>query len=115
MALRDDNRRYSLPDDLALLSFLRRLDQYNCSPLILYLCYYLETLIMQPENNEQIIALKAFAKALKIKFISEENPSPGGDQWFLDPDNIAEVKEGIQDKQFTKIDDAKNIWPNILL
>ena len=74
----------------------------------------METLIMQPENIEQIKALKAFARALKIKFISNNNPSPSGDIWFLNPRNIEEIENGIADKEVTQIADVKNIWPDIL-
>lgn len=34
----------------------------------------METLIVQPENKEQLVALKAFMKAMKIKFQKHEKP-----------------------------------------
>jgi PHD/YefM family antitoxin component YafN of YafNO toxin-antitoxin module len=45
-----------------------------------------------------------------------ENPSPSGDTWFDDPENMASVMRGIADVKagrVTKIEDAKNIWKNI--
>ena len=69
---------------------------------------------MQPENKEQTRALKAFAKALKIKYVSDENPSPSGDEWFLNPRNIAAVEKGMADNELKRVADAKNIWTGIL-
>ncbi|KAA6330156.1 hypothetical protein EZS27_021108 [termite gut metagenome] len=46
-----------------------------------------------------------------------ENPSPSGDTWFDDPENMASVMRGIEDikaGRVTKIEDTKNIWKNIL-
>ncbi|KAA6348994.1 hypothetical protein EZS27_003594 [termite gut metagenome] len=46
-----------------------------------------------------------------------ENPSPSGDTWFDDPENMASVMRGMADikaGRVTKIEDAKNIWQSIL-
>ncbi|KAA6328115.1 hypothetical protein EZS27_022961 [termite gut metagenome] len=46
-----------------------------------------------------------------------ENPSPSGDIWFDDPENMASVMRGIEDVKagkVTKIEDTKNIWKSIL-
>lgn len=49
----------------------------------------METLIFQPNNQEQVKALKAFAKALKISFRTEEKP--------YDPEFVAMIAKGKQD------------------
>lgn len=49
----------------------------------------METLIVHPENKEQLTALKAFMKALKISF--EEKKSP------YDPEFVAMIKQGDED------------------
>ncbi|HEY8782590.1 MAG TPA: DUF2683 family protein [Mucilaginibacter sp.] len=53
----------------------------------------METVIIHPKNKEQLAALKAFAKALKIDFELEEN-----------------IKQG----KVTTVKGAKNIKPGIL-
>ena len=50
----------------------------------------METLIFKPDSQEQVKALKAFAKALKISFKTEEKP--------YDPEFVAKIKESR--KQF---------------
>lgn len=61
----------------------------------------METLIVEPQNKKQLNAIKAFLKALNVSFRREDessaNPSPSGDTWFLDPNNIAIVKKGIEE------------------
>ncbi|WP_257666832.1 hypothetical protein [Parapedobacter tibetensis] len=49
-------------------------------------------------------AVLAVLKALGVRYQVEEeesataeNPSPSGDKWFLDPENMAKVKAGIAD------------------
>ena len=49
----------------------------------------METLIFQPDNQEQLKALKAFAKALKISFKTADKP--------YDPEFVAKIKKGQQD------------------
>lgn len=46
----------------------------------------METLIVQPRTKEQLTALKAFIKALKIDFKSEKSP--------YDPEFIKKILEG---------------------
>lgn len=48
----------------------------------------METLIVQPKTKEQLTALKAFIKALKIDFKSEKN--------FYDPEFIKKILEGSE-------------------
>ncbi len=49
----------------------------------------METLIVQPKTKEQLIALKAFVKALKIDFKTEKSP--------YDPDFVEKVLQGRED------------------
>lgn len=68
----------------------------------------METVIMHPENKEQLTALKAFAKALKVKF--ETNKSP------YNPDFVAKINESkkqIEQGNFITLDPKKSIWENI--
>jgi uncharacterized protein (DUF1697 family) len=47
----------------------------------------METLIVHPENKEQLAAIKAFMKALKISF--EEDKSKSG----YNPEFVTKIKE----------------------
>jgi len=69
----------------------------------------METLIMHPKNKEQLSALKAVAKALKVDFETEKSP--------YNPEFVAKIKESMEDVKkgnFITIEDPKNIWPSIL-
>ena len=69
----------------------------------------METLIMHPKNKEQLSALKAFAKALKMDFETEKSP--------YNPAFVAKIKKSIEEAKQGKvvtIKDPKNIWPSIL-
>lgn len=68
----------------------------------------METLIMHPENKEQLMALKAFAKAMKVKF--ETNKSPYSDEFVA---KIKESEKQIEEGQFITLDPNKSIWENI--
>jgi len=46
----------------------------------------METLTLHPKNKEQLNALKAFAKALKIDFKTEKSS--------YDPEFVAKIKRG---------------------
>ncbi len=54
----------------------------------------METLIMHPQNKEQLIALKAFAKALKVPFSNSRE---------------AELSEREKELSFTGIDLVEKI------
>lgn len=63
------------------------------------------TFIIHPETTEQENALKAFIKALKIKFeVSKEKP--------YDPDFVAKIKESRQQAKEGKTVklDLDDIW-----
>lgn len=47
---------------------------------------------------ETILILKANSVAIEVS----ENPSPSGDPWFNDPENIASVKRGIAEMKAGK-------------
>jgi ribosomal protein S20 len=49
----------------------------------------METLIVHPNNKEQLTALKAFMKAFKISFEEKEAPA-------YNPDFVAMVQEGME-------------------
>ena len=49
----------------------------------------METLIVRPDNNEKLIALKDVLKAMKIDF--EETESP------YNPEFVAKIKQGDED------------------
>ena len=63
----------------------------------------METLIVHPKNKEQLMALKAIMKALKVDFSIEK---------LYDPEFIAKMKRGEEDikaGRTTKINPA-DIW-----
>ena len=69
----------------------------------------METLIMHPENKEQLLALKAVAKALKVEFETEKSP--------YNPEFVAKIKESqrqIEMGNYITLDPNKSLWENIL-
>lgn len=64
----------------------------------------METLIVQPENKEQLKALKAFMKAMKIRFQKEEKPYS---EEFVT--KMQRAEEDIKAGRTTKIEPA-DIW-----
>lgn len=64
----------------------------------------METLIVQPKTKEQLTALKAFIKALKIDFTSEKDPY---NQEFVD--KILEGREDIKKGKGIKIA-TEDLW-----
>ena len=68
----------------------------------------MESVIIHPENKEQLSALKAFAKALNLKF--ETNKSS------YDPDFVAKIKESkkqVEEGKFVTLDPGKTLWENL--
>jgi hypothetical protein len=68
----------------------------------------METVIMHPKNNEQLSALKAFAKALKVEFETSKSP--------YNPDFVAKIKTSkkqVEEGKFTTLDPSKSIWENL--
>jgi len=64
----------------------------------------METLIVRPENKEQLVAIKAFMKALKISF--EEKKSG------YDPEFVKMIQQGDEDIRAGKSVsiDIDNLW-----
>lgn len=64
----------------------------------------METLIVQPKTKEQLTALKAFIKAMKIDFRIEKSP--------YDPDVVEKILQGredIKNGKGVKVD-TKDLW-----
>ena len=62
----------------------------------------METVIMHPKNQEQLTALKAFAKALKVSF--ETSP--------YNPDFVTKVKQSkkqVEEGKFITLDPGKSL------
>ena len=51
--------------------------------------------VSQGKSLKAYIENLLIAKANSITIDIKENPSPSGDAWFTDPDNITLVKKGI--------------------
>jgi hypothetical protein len=68
----------------------------------------METMIMHPKNKEQLSALKAVAKALKVEFETTESPYNGS---FVA--KIKESKKQVEEGKYTKLDPDKSIWENL--
>lgn len=66
----------------------------------------METLIMHPENKQQLLALKAIAKALKINVETQKSP--------YDPDFVAMVKTAEKRGNYKTID-PDDVWGSLNL
>ena len=66
----------------------------------------METLIMHPKNKEQLVALKALAKAWKISVETKESS--------YDPDFVAMIKKAEKRDNYKEID-AKDVWGSLNL
>ena len=69
----------------------------------------METVIMHPKNKEQLSALKAFAKALKVDFETEKSP--------YYPAFVAKIKESLKQVEagnYITLDPNKSLWENLL-
>ena len=64
----------------------------------------METLIVQPKTKEQLTALKAFIKAMKIDFKSEKGPY---NPEFVE--KILQGRENIKNGKGVKID-TEDLW-----
>lgn len=64
----------------------------------------METLIVHPDNKEQLVALKAFMKAFKISFTEEKSG--------YDPKFVEMIKQGDEDLKAGKgvKVDLDNLW-----
>jgi len=77
----------------------------------------METLIMQPKNKEQLSALKAVAKALKIEY-KLANISERGKAINLYGQDLVEkiekAEKSVHDGNTVTLDPKKTLWENIL-
>lgn len=53
--------------------------------------------VAQGKSLKNYIETLLIAKANSVSVEVKENPSPSGDPWFNDPENIALVMRGIED------------------
>lgn len=53
--------------------------------------------VAQGKSLKAYIESELIAKANSISVEVKENPSPSNDDWFDNPDNIAELNKGIRD------------------
>lgn len=68
----------------------------------------METVIIHPENKEQLTALKALAKAMNVKF--ETNKSSYNADFVK---KIKESKKQVEEGNFTTLDPDKSLWENL--
>lgn len=71
----------------------------------------MDTIVIHPKNKEQLAAIKAFARALKMEFEITQPTSP------YDPKFVKQILDGEKSAKkgnVTRIKDAKNIWADIL-
>lgn len=70
--------------------------------------------VAQGKSLKAYIEHILISKANTINIEVSDTPSPSGDDWFKDPSNIADVKEGISQHQQGKtkiysMEDIKNV------
>lgn len=68
----------------------------------------METLIVQPKNKKQLLAIEAVLHALNVTFKKEIQYN----ETFVEEINKGE--QDIKDGRITRIKDIQNIWENIL-
>lgn len=77
----------------------------------------MERITIELENKMKMQKLLKFLEELDIPFASGSNPSPSGDRWFLDSENIKALEKGINEEKagcVTRIKDVNNVWESIL-
>ncbi|RDC54881.1 hypothetical protein DU508_18860 [Pedobacter chinensis] len=68
----------------------------------------METLIVQPKNKKQLLAIEAVLHALNVTFKKEQHYNAK----FID--EMAKGEEDIKKGRLTRIEDVQNIWESIL-
>ncbi|WP_378935063.1 DUF2683 family protein [Pedobacter sp. BG31] len=68
----------------------------------------METLIVQPKNKKQLLAVEAVLQALNVTFKKEKSYS----REFIN--DIAKGEEDIKHGRLTRVKDVQNIWESIL-
>lgn len=66
----------------------------------------MQTLIVQPKNKKQLLAVEAVLQALNVTFEKEKNYSAA----FIN--EIAKGEEDIKNGRLTRVKDVQNIWGN---
>jgi len=80
----------------------------------------METLVMHPQNKEQLKALKAIAKALKVPFDKNKEAElterkKGVKLYGKDlVEKIERGEKAIKEGKFVTLDPNKSLWENIL-
>jgi len=80
----------------------------------------METLIMHPQNKEQLTALKAFAKALKVPFYKNKEAELSEREQGIKlygknlVEKIERGEKAIKEGEFITLDPKKSLWENIL-
>jgi hypothetical protein len=59
--------------------------------------------VSQGKSLKAYIENILIAKAESVSIEVSSNPSPSGDEWFNNPENIAEVKAGIKEARQGKV------------
>lgn len=59
--------------------------------------------VAQGKSLKKYIESVLISKADSITVEVSENPSPSGDPWFDDPENIASVKRGLEDMKAGRV------------
>jgi hypothetical protein len=68
----------------------------------------METLIVQPKNKKQLLAVEAVLQALNVTFKKEKSYSAE----FIN--EIVKGEEDIRNGRLTRVKDVQNIWESIL-
>lgn len=71
----------------------------------------MEAILIHPKNKEQLAALKAFAKALKMDFETRVTESPYDPEFVK---RILDADKSARKGNVTRVKDPKNIWADIL-
>ncbi len=69
----------------------------------------METVLIHPKNKEQLAAIKAFAKALKMEFETKIEESP------YNPEFVKKIQQGDKDMQRGKgrtvtLEELDSLW-----
>lgn len=68
----------------------------------------METLIVQPKNKKQLLAVEAVLQALNVTFKKEKSYSAE----FRN--EIAKGEDDVKNGHLTRVSDVQNIWKSIL-
>lgn len=77
----------------------------------------MERITIELKSKKKLELVAKILDALDIPYIDQPNPSPSGDKWFLDSDNLKIMNKGLTSAKaghLTIIKDVNNIWESIL-